>query len=49
MKTDLSGVEVELHQVLNYPKLQTPRQLAFWEKFFEKIGARIVSVRPMEG
>jgi hypothetical protein len=49
MKMDLGGVEVELHHVLNYPKLQTPRQLAFWEKFFEKSGARIVSVRPMEG
>jgi hypothetical protein len=49
MKMDLGGVDVELHHVLNYPKLQTPRQLAFWEKFFANSGARIVSVRPMEG
>ncbi|HEV7801652.1 MAG TPA: hypothetical protein VGP15_11300, partial [Burkholderiales bacterium] len=49
MRAELDGVEVELHHVLNYPKLQNRRQLQFWESYFEKSGARIVSVRPMEG
>jgi hypothetical protein len=49
MRTELAGVEVELHRVLNYPKLQTPNQLEFWQEFFSRSGARIVSVRPMEG
>jgi hypothetical protein len=49
MKMDLTGVEVELHHVLNYPKLQTPKQIDFWQEFFSAAGARIVAVRPMEG
>lgn len=49
MRTELGGVQVELHQVLNYPKLQTPKQLDFWKELFSRSGARIVSVRPMEG
>ena len=49
MRMELGGVQVELHHVLNYPKLQTPRQLEFWEAFFSRSGARIISVRPMEG
>jgi hypothetical protein len=46
---DLRGVEVELHYVLHAPRLQTRRQLQFWEQYFTKSGARIVLVRPMEG
>lgn len=49
MRLDLDGVEVELHHVLNYPKLQNKRQLEFWERYFTTSGARLVSVRPMEG
>jgi hypothetical protein len=49
MRAELDGVEVELHQVLNYPKLQTKRQLQFWESYFTRSGARLVAVRPMEG
>jgi hypothetical protein len=46
---DLDGVEVEVHYVLNTPRLQTRRQLQFWELYFRKSGARITAVRPLEG
>ena len=46
---DLDGVEVEVHYVLNTPRLQTRRQLQFWELSFRKSGARITAVRPLEG
>jgi hypothetical protein len=46
---DLNGVEVELHYVLNAPRLQTRRQLLFWESWFRRSGARIAAVRPLEG
>jgi hypothetical protein len=46
---DLNGVEVELHYVLNAPRLQTRRQLQFWESWFRRSGARIAAVRPLEG
>jgi hypothetical protein len=49
MRTELDGVDVELHEVLHSPKLQTRRLLEFWESFFSKSGARVVIVRPMEG
>ncbi|BAL23709.1 hypothetical protein [Azoarcus sp. KH32C] len=49
MNTDLAGVEVELHYLLNTPNLQTRRHLKFWEEYFSNAGARIVSVRPLEG
>jgi hypothetical protein len=46
---DLNGVEVEVHYVLNAPRLQTRRQLHFWELYFRRSGARIAAVRPLEG
>jgi hypothetical protein len=49
MRAELDGVEVELHHVLNYPKLQNSRQLQFWESYFTRSGARLATVRPMEG
>lgn len=49
MRVDLQGVEVELLYLINAPKLQTRQNLQFWEQFFSKSGARIVSVRPLEG
>ena len=49
MRSELDRVEVELHHVLNYPKLQTRKQLEFWQTYFSRSGARIVAVRPMEG
>ena len=48
-KTDLSGVKVEIHYLMNYPKLQTMRQLNFWEQYFEDTGARLTGVTTMEG
>lgn len=47
--TDLSGVEVELHYLMKYPKLQTMKQLKFWEDYFEHTGARLTRVQTMEG
>lgn len=49
MSAEMPGVEVEIHHVLNYPKLQNRRQLEFWNAYFSRSGARIVAVRPMEG
>ncbi len=48
-KTDFKGVRVELNYLMNYPQLQTRKQLGFWEQYFEKAGGRIVKVRTMEG
>lgn len=48
-QADLRGVEIEIHYLMNSPQLQTKRNLKFWEDYFDKAGARIVSVRPLEG
>ncbi|MNG12715.1 hypothetical protein D3C84_963460 [compost metagenome] len=48
-KTDLSGVKVEIHYLMKYPKLQTMKQLHFWESYFEDAGAQLTRVSPMEG
>lgn len=48
-QTELNGVKVELNYLLKYPKLQTKRQLGFWEAFFEHTGARVVAVNTLEG
>lgn len=49
MRAEMPGVEVEIHHVLNYPRLQNRQQLDFWQAYFSGAGARIVAVRPMEG
>lgn len=46
---ELRDVEVELHYLMNAPQLQTKRNVKFWEDYFNKAGARIVAVRPLEG
>lgn len=46
---ELRGVKVEIHYLMNTPQLQTKRNLKFWEDYFDKAGARIVTVRPLEG
>lgn len=48
-QVDLQGVSVELHYLMNYPELQTKRNAFFWEGYFEKAGAHVVDVRPLEG
>lgn len=48
-QTRLDDVEVELDYLMNRPKLQTRRQLKFWEDLFANYGARIVKVWPLEG
>lgn len=49
MQLELRDVEVEIHYLMNTPQLQTKRNLKFWEDYFNKAGARIVAVRPLEG
>jgi len=34
---------------VNTPALQTRRNLKFWEDWFDRAGARIVRVDPLEG
>jgi len=48
-QADLPGVEVELDYLINDPKIQTRRNLGFWEAYFNKAHARVVSARPLEG
>ena len=48
-QAELPGVEVELHVLMNTPQLQTQRQVTFWEDWFDKAGAHVVAVQPMEG
>ena len=46
---ELTDVSVELHYLMNSPQLQSRRNLKFWEEYFAKAGAHIISVRPLEG
>lgn len=48
-RTDLKGVRVKLNYLMNYPRLQTRKQLHFWEQYFEQSGASVVSVKILEG
>ena len=48
-RADLRDVKVELYYLLNTPQFQTRRNLKFWEDYFDKSGARLVEVRPLEG
>ena len=48
-QADLHDVKVELYYLLNTPQFQTRRNLKFWEDYFDKSGARLVEVRPLEG
>ncbi|WP_312125773.1 hypothetical protein [Pseudomonas sp.] len=45
----LDGVEVHLNYLLNYPKLQTTKQAAFWEQYFDNSGAQLVEIDTFEG
>ena len=46
---DLQGADVELYYLINAPQFQTRRNQKFWEEYFNKSGARLVEVRPLEG
>lgn len=48
-RADLNGVKVELFLLMNTPQFQNNRTTLFWEKYFDKSGARLVEVRPLEG
>ena len=49
VQAQLAGVEVELDILVDTPALQTRRHLKFWEDWFDRAGARIVRVDPLEG
>jgi hypothetical protein len=49
VQAQLPGVDVELDVLLNTPALQTRRNLKFWEDWFDRAGARVVRVDPLEG
>lgn len=44
---ELNDVDVDIKLLLNTPRLQTRPLVTFWENYFEKSGARIVSLKPM--
>jgi hypothetical protein len=48
-RLQMPGVDVEIHYLINAPKLQTKRNLKFWEDYFNEAGAKVVSVKPLEG
>jgi hypothetical protein len=45
----LDGVAVELDVLMNTPALQTRRLAEFWERWFERAGAHVERVDPLEG
>ena len=49
MQTDFKGVDVEIHELLHTPKLQTRALIEFWEAYFTRSGVKVVLVKPMEG
>jgi hypothetical protein len=46
---DLSDVDVQLHYFMTTPRLQTRGLWMFWERYFQKAGARLSQVRMVEG
>lgn len=46
---DLRDVDIELHYLMNTPRLQNRRNLLFWERYFERAGARLSEARRLEG
>lgn len=47
VRSQLRGVEVTAFFFANQPKFQTNRNVIFWEKFFNDIGAALVKVEPI--
>jgi hypothetical protein len=45
----LKDVVVELQYLMTTPRLQTRGNLMFWERYFERAGARLSEVRRLEG
>ena len=48
-QAELRDVSVELHYLMTTPRLQTRRNLIFWERYFERAGARLTEVHRVEG
>lgn len=48
-QAELRDVSVELYYLMTTPKLQTRRNQVFWERYFERAGARLSEVRRVEG
>jgi hypothetical protein len=45
----LEGVQVTINILINYPELQTTKQVSFWEKYLENSGAELLFVNPLRG
>lgn len=45
----LEGVQVIINILVNYPDLQTTKQVNFWEKHLENSGAELLFVNPLRG
>jgi hypothetical protein len=48
-QAELRDVSVELHYLMTTPRLQNRRNQVFWERYFERAGARLSEVRRVEG
>jgi hypothetical protein len=48
-QAELREVSVELHYLMTTPRLQTRRNQVFWERYFERAGARLTEVRRVGG
>jgi hypothetical protein len=48
-QAELRDVSVELYYLMTTPRLQTRRNQVFWERYFERAGARLSEVRRVEG
>lgn len=48
-QAELRDVSVEVHYLMTTPKLQTRRNQIFWERYFDRAGARLSEVRRVEG
>ncbi|WP_229458244.1 hypothetical protein [Massilia glaciei] len=48
-QSTLNGIDVELHYLMNSPRLQERPNVLFWEAYFDKAKARLVAVNPLAG
>lgn len=49
IRTDFSGIEVELVYLMHTPSLQTRRNVKFWEDYFHEMNASLIAVKTLEG
>lgn len=47
IRSNLRGVDVNIYYFANQPKFQTNKNVMFWEKYFNELGAAVVKVEPV--